>query len=203
MQLRLLFPLVAIVFLFLGSATVWAQTGAIFKIHYASNLITSDPVVNMTNTGASEAAHGNICVNVYVFTPDEQLQACCSAFLSPNALASYSISHDLAFITLTPIVPSDVVIKLIATAALGTTCPNSTAGAVGDKNNLPVPGLLAWATALHALPTIPVTYGATETRFEDGILSQQELARTTSLCANILANGSGLGICNVAKIGGR
>lgn len=200
MQLRLLFPLVAVVLL--GPATGWAQTGASFKIHYASNLIATDPVVNMTNTGVSQAANGNICVNVYVFTPDEQLQACCSAFLSPNALASYSISHDLAFITLTPIVPDAVVIKLIATAASGATCPNSTAATVGDENNVPVPGLLAWATAFHALPTSPVTVGVTETRFEDGVVSPRELARTTSLCANILANGSGLGVCNVAKIGG-
>ena len=200
MQLRLFSAFATVVLL--GSATSRAQTGGIFKIHYASNLITSNPVVNMTNTGASQTARGNICVNVYVFTPDEQLQACCSAFLSPNALASYSISRDLAFITLTPIVPPDVVIKLIATAAWGTTCPNSTAATVGNGKNVPVPGLLAWATALHALPGSPVTYGVTETKFEDGIVSPSELARTTSLCANILANGSGLGVCNVARIGG-
>jgi len=195
------------------SVTAWAQTDGILKIHYAGNLIAGDPVVNMTNTGASQGAtfpasggiliaSGNICVNAYVFTPDEQLQACCSSFLSPNALASYSINQDLAFNTLNLMVPHTVVIKLIATAASGTTCPNSTATTVGSDDNVPVPGLLAWATSFHALPTSPVTYGVTETKFVDAILTQQELARTTFLCANILANGNGLGVCNVPKISG-
>ena len=49
-----------------------------FQVRYASNLAIGDSVVNITNTGASSTVafptqNGNICANVYVFSPDEQL----------------------------------------------------------------------------------------------------------------------------------
>jgi hypothetical protein len=77
------------------------------------------------------------------------------------------------------LIPTAVVIKLIPTAASGTTCPNSTAATVGNDKDVTVPGLLARATALHALPASPVAYGVTETRFEDGILEPTGAAAYT------------------------
>jgi hypothetical protein len=57
-------------------------------------------------------------------------------------------------------------------------------------------------STLHALPTIPVTYGSTETPFSAVELSTSELTKLTSLCQFIQSNGSGFGICKSCKTGG-
>ena len=54
-----------------------------YQINYAANLNIGDSVVNITNTGvqgpffgtaagATSATAGNICVNTYVFDPQEE-----------------------------------------------------------------------------------------------------------------------------------
>ena len=62
------------------------------------------------------AQNGEICANVYAYSPDEQLVSCCSCNVTPNALNSLSVKADLGTNTLTPIIPSALVIKVIATA---------------------------------------------------------------------------------------
>lgn len=138
----------------------------------------------------------NICANVYAFSPDEQLISCCTCVVTPNALVSLSAVSDLISNTLTPARPNSIVVKLIASS--GTTCNASNVPAA----NLAA-GLTAWGTTLHALPTAPVTYGVTETAFEQKGLSAAELARLTSFCGFIQANGSGFGICRSCRLGGQ
>ena len=100
-----------------------------FQVRYASNLTAGDSVINITNTGANGAslfgpgiggAAGNICVNVYAFSPDEQLISCCSCLITPNGLVSLSTQNDLISNTLTGVRPNSVVVKLLATATGGT-----------------------------------------------------------------------------------
>ena len=95
-----------------------------FQVRYASNLAVGDSFINITNTGASSTTalpvqNGNLCVNVYAFSPDEQLVSCCSCLVTPNGLMSLSARNDLISNTLTPGVPTAIVIKLVATQGGG------------------------------------------------------------------------------------
>jgi len=185
-----------------------------FQVRYASNLAVGDSVVNITNTGGTVAVtyaagtngaavtNGNICVNVYTFSPDEQMISCCACPVTPDGLVSLSARNDLISNTLTPGVPTSIVIKLLASTG-GATCNAST---VSGGSQAQVRGMAAWGTTIHALPVTPgspaTTYGTTETKFTNATLSEAEYARITTLCGFIQTNGSGFGICRSCRLGG-
>jgi hypothetical protein len=190
-----------------GVALAQAQDGS-FQVRYASNLPIGDSVINVSNTGANSTnpfptQNGNLCVNVYTFSPDEQLISCCSCLVTPDGLVSLSARNDLISNTLTPGVPTSIVIKLVASA--GTPACNASTVTFTDGNGLR-PGMAAWGTTIHALPVTPgspaTTYGVTETAFTNATLSTAELARITTLCGFIQTNGSGFGICKSCRFGG-
>src|SRR5882762_9631746 len=151
-----------------------------YQIRYASNLNIGDSVVNISNSGARGAAlqsgtsatiTGALCANVYTFSPDEQLVSCCSCPVTPNGLVSLSVKNDLISNTLTPAVPTSVVIKLLFSAPVGGSCATSSQapGALAS-------GGVAWGTSLHAFTnTTPVTYYGSETPFTSATLSAGEL----------------------------
>jgi hypothetical protein len=176
-----------------------------FQVRYAPNLNVGDSLINMTNSGArgaglqsgtSASITGSICVNVYAFDVDEQLVSCCSCPVTPNGLRSLSAQQDLISNTLTPRVPTSIVIKLLASVPVGGSCNNS-AASPGEIT----PGLLAWGTSVH-LNTSTSKFETTETPFLPATLSAGEFARITTLCNFILANGSGFGICKSCRLGG-
>src|SRR5262249_14601572 len=116
-----------------------------FQIHCISNLNIGDSVINITNTGASSTTafptqNGNVCANIYAFSPDEQMISCCQCLVTPNALVSLSARRDLINYTLTPGVPTSIVVKIVTTVTGGDTAALADGGA-------------AWATNIHALPT--------------------------------------------------
>ncbi len=191
-----------------------------YQLHYLANLDKGDGVINITNAGAlggdafgpGAGTTGRICVNVYAFTPGEQEMACCSCLVTPNALVHLSASTDLLPNTLSLSTPTSIVVKLLATIPLSSTGTGGTntgpftgstcnAASPFDTTNL-APGLQAWATTLHALPSSPVTYGVTESRFQPAVLSAGELNKLTTLCRFIVSNGSGAGICHSCTLGG-
>ena len=175
-----------------------------FQVRYASNLNIGDSVVNITNSGArgaglqagtSASITGSLCANVYAFSPDEQMISCCSCPVTPNGLRSLSAQQDLINNTLTPAVPTSIVVKLLASVPVGGSCSGSAAspGALTS-------GMVAWGTTLHAAPS--GGYEVTETPFIPATLSAGEASRLTQLCTFIIANGSGFGICNSCRLGG-
>jgi hypothetical protein len=169
-----------------------------FQVRYASNLNIGDSVINITNAGTANTAAGaltNICVNVYAFSPDEQLISCCACNVTPNALVSLSARSDLISNTLTPAVPTSIVVKLVATTQATCNAATVTAAAL-------TPGMRAWGTTLHATPTAG-SFAVTETGFTQAGLSAGELARITSFCGFIQSNGSGFGICRSCRLGGQ
>ena len=181
------------------------------QVRYASNLTTGDAVINMTNTGANGSslngpglggAVGNICVNVYAFSPDEQLVSCCSCLLTPNAIASVSVNNDLLSNTNTGVRPNSVVIKLLSAAAnpgfTGTSCTNSAALA-GTASFPLATGMLAYGTNTYKNGAGELQ--VVETPFRLATLSPAELASITNRCINIIGNGSTFGICRSCRIG--
>ena len=176
-----------------------------FQVRYASNLGIGDSVINITNSGARGAGlnagttastTGAICVNVYAFSPDEQMISCCSCPVTPNGLVSLSAQNDLISNTLTPAVPTAIVVKLLATAPVGGSCAGSASSPGGFSS-----GLLAWGTTLHA-STVAGAYAVTETPFLPASLSPGEFNRITQLCTFINATGSGFGVCRSCRLGG-
>lgn len=177
-----------------------------FQVRYAANLTATqivtypqggmgavaigDSIINFTNTGANNA--GDICVNSYVFAPDEQLVACCSCKVTRNALYSAGVRRDLLFQTLTPAIENSVVIKLLATAAPAGNCNPASPG-------VPVQGMAAWGTTFHYSNLNQGTLYGSETPFANSSLSNAELNVMTSFCGFIQSNGSGYGICKVCQ----
>ena len=171
----------------------------VFQTSYVTNLNAGDSFVNITNTGSSG---GNLCVNVYAFDPSEELIACCSCLVTPNALVSLSAQGDLISNTLTPSTPSSLVIGLVATQGGGTlnTCDPTLGGAPGAA--ILAEGLRAWSTTLHALPGTPTRYGLTENDFQVSRFGLPQFEHLTTFCGFINANGSGFGICKTCRAGG-
>src|SRR2546423_1109303 len=164
------------------AACAQVSTDNAFQTRYAANLNIGDSVVNITNTGArggvgntsgiSASIGGAICANVYTFSPDEQMVSCCSCPVTPNGLVSLSARQDLISNTLTPAVPTSIVIKILATVPVGGTCTNSAAAVTGATL---APGLAAWGTTRHAAPPSPVTSSVTEPRFPPPPFTASEL----------------------------
>jgi len=163
-----------------------------FLVRYAANLTLGESVVNVTNTGLNGApllgpgfgsSVGNICVNVYTFSPDEQLISCCSCMVTPNGLSSLSVNRDLIQRTLTGVIPTSAVVKLV--------------GSVPGTGTL-AGGMAAWGTTVH---TAAQGLALTETPFRPASLSAGELSSLTGRCASILGNGSGFGICAGCRAG--
>src|SRR5271168_5131080 len=89
-----------------------------FQVKHAVNLNIGDSFVDFTNSGATVAngASSNLCANVYTFDPQEELVSCCTCSVTPNALQSLSVLKSLISNTLTPAIPTAVVIKLVASS---------------------------------------------------------------------------------------
>jgi DNA-binding beta-propeller fold protein YncE len=162
------------------------------QISYATNFAAADSFVNLTNAGRLGGTDpaGDICANVYVLAQDQQLISCCTCPLTPNHERTLSVRNDLINNLLTPGAPTAITIALLAS----TSCNASTV-----TNSDLAPGLRAWRTTPHALPS--GSYSITEVPFSQVPLSQGELTKLTSFCGFIQSDGSKYGICNSCRDG--
>jgi hypothetical protein len=199
-----------------------------YQIGYAANLNIGDSRVNLSNDGfnggvygATPGSLGNICVNVYVFDPQEEEIGCCSCLVTPNGLNSLSVQNDLISNNLTPAVPTSVVIKLVASVpAIGadkvnlTVCNPSAVQISAAGANVITGGMLAWGSTLEPGST-PGTYNTVTVPFinatsaiastnSNGVAAGapgSELYGLTKLCNFIQSNGTGFGICKSCRLG--
>ncbi len=204
-------------------STVTAN-GVPYQIRYAANLNIGDSDINITNDGFSESGlnavstpgAGNLCVGVYSFDPNEELQSCCACLVTPNGLVSIS-AKAINLTNLTGESPTSLVLKLLAwtgtsnatgsstappgTPPTGNTCNAATGPSIGVSStpNLAY-GMHAWGTTTHATPT---GYTTTETEFSPAILSVAEFEHLTTFCQYNQINGSGnFGQCKGCSAGG-
>jgi len=190
-----------------------------FQINFIANLDKADSFVDLTQAGfhtTTNFGHGYMCDNIYVFSPDEQLISCCTCPKSANALWSLSARNDLISNTLTPGVPTSIVVKIIETTPPGgpearETCNAAvlpTANVLGGTGAGYVGGAFAtggraWATNYHVTSVAGGTFAyGTQTRFEAVPLGTFELEKIRLLCGFIQTNGSGYGICKSCRFGG-
>ncbi len=151
-----------------------------FKVSYfANNLETDSNTVRVTNAGTSG---GNICADIYVFDPYQELSECCSCLVTPDALLELSVHFDLTYNPLTGVNLDTGAIKIVSAAVSGGACSLPT-------SPKPTPGIRAWATHLQNNNTY------TETEFTDSGLSAVELNRLAAQCKAIQLVGSGKGVC--------
>jgi hypothetical protein len=203
-----------------------AQDGS-FQVNYASNLERGDGVVNVTNTGASAGSntplvgrnsYGDICVNAYVYAPDQELAACCTCKVTPNSLHSWPVyfgpnsllANQGNSAILNALKSSlngniSVIMKLYATGASGisgndpnsSTCPNP--GNVVSTIGRATTGMVAWAT--HSHPTNTAAVAITETQFVNSTLSTGEYNKLIADCNNLQGGGS-TRLCPGCQYGG-
>jgi len=174
-----------------GGTCVNAGNGSIVPapgealVGYSANLAAGDSFVDLTNTGGfnGDELLGQICANVYVFSADQQMIACCTCPLTPNHVKSLSVLNDLVSNTLTPSIPNSISTMLVPSTG---TCEPA-------FEKIAVPGLRAWGSTLHAAPG--GGYAVTEVPYTSVPLSDTELNRLTTECAFIEANGSSYGVC--------
>jgi hypothetical protein len=193
-------------------ATANATLDGPYQINYASNLNLGDGVVNVTNTGASAGAVtpingsntvGDICVNVYVYAPDQEQAICCSCLVSPNSVHSWPVifgpnallaNPGNLFAAIVINASHSALIKLLATSGASGTCTDPTLGATSTGGTTidtaaVAYGMLAWGTHSHPTKTSTVAIG--ETPFANSALSQGEVGKLTGDCFGALQEGSG------------
>jgi len=151
-----------------------------FKVSYfANNLAADSNTVRVTNVGTSG---GNICADIYVFDPNQELSECCSCLVTPDGLLELSVHFDLTSNPLTGVPLDTGAIKIVSAAVSGGACSLPT-------SPKPTPGIRAWATHLQN------NESQTETEFSDSGLSAVELGRLAAQCKAIQLVGSGKGVC--------
>ena len=188
-------------------AAAGITVGDVYRVHYASNLNLGDTYIDVTNSGNYSAVEDgsvpqDICVNVYAFAPSEQLISCCACPVTPNALVSLSVRNDVISNTLTPVIPSSIVIGLVASSAAGSSCNAANVAApTGTTTGNLATGLHAWASTLHLVP-VGTGLWVNETITSPAQLGEKELNHLTWLCGFIQGNGSGYGICKSCRTGG-
>jgi hypothetical protein len=200
-----------------GSYTVNFYTGANQGLPDAQmhvvNPGSTGGIGNPTESPTATPQGGDLCANVYLFLPDQEMIACCSCKISPNGMQGFSLATDLVVNPLqNGTIPKAGAIKVVASqgggaSGAGLATPPSGPGSVTTVSghacdagtNYVASGILeAWVTHVRALGT---TVGVTETANETSYLSDSEQTKLQQQCFTIEASaslggvGSGAGIC--------
>jgi hypothetical protein len=147
--------------------------------------IAPDAVVRVINDGDTG---GNLWASYYVFDDSQELQECCSCFVSPDGINSEDVNYNLLSNVLTGKATTKGVIKIISSS-------------VGDATaNKPTAGLHGFATHIQVANPGPNggsgAYFVTEAPLADANLASGEETMLELLCKFEIILGSGRGTCS-------
>jgi hypothetical protein len=157
-----------------------------FQIGTASNLYTTDAIVNLTNASTS-----NICANTYLFNQDRFI-ACCSSLIKPQQQYVISAQNLLPVSLSLDGSPNSLTIKLLASTTI--TGAQSCNPAWPDTVDKLATGLRA---SIQGVPFQQAQLSSCVAT-SPGHPCMTELQQLSLFCGFILANGSGFGICRQA-----
>jgi|SRR5271166_1872376 len=187
----LLFPILAITCLFGGRAFAQGDNSYYFVTYYSNANTTGAPdgtlrLVNDGNQATSQSQGvpigGNLYADIYVFDDSQEMQECCSCYVSADGLLSESVNKNLTANELTGRAEtSRGVIKIISSN--------------NDDPTNPVPstGLRGWMTHIQKAST---GFAITEAPLADSNLATAEVQALQQLCALSITLGSGYGVCS-------
>jgi len=164
-------------------------TGAtdLLKVNYFNNAHTAgapDGTVQISNPGSPT---NNLCAQIYVFDPDQEMSECCSCLVTPSGLRTLSVNNDLTGNPLTGVSLNSGSVSIIA----GYTSPTFNA-ACSPLNNIVSPTIRAWGTHLYPNGS---AYQITESEYSDRLLGQWN-DYLLNECYAIQLDGSGHGTCS-------
>jgi hypothetical protein len=166
-----------------GDKTVFAVT------YYSTNYYYRAPdstlrIINDGQTSTSQVEgvpNGNLYASIYVFDDSQELQECCSCYVSADGVLSESTENNLLANSLTGKLNAVGVIKVISNKN-------------GDPtNNSLVPGLHGTMTHVQNLDG---AYAVTETPLADSNLVSAEQTALQESCSFAITLGSGRGTCS-------
>ncbi len=183
-----------------------------YQVRYATNLNAGESYIHIVNTGLNGApvsgpnfggSTGNICVNMYVIDPNEELIGCCSCMVTPNQTVILGVNQNfLGAKNSLPAVESALTIKLLGSNPGAANCNNS-AGQV-TTSTLLAGGYIAFGTTLHSTP-ISGVFNETEGPFLPVRLlttdPNSELVSLSGRCASLQGNSPAFGVCASCRPG--
>jgi hypothetical protein len=155
----------------------------VFAVSYFSNANTAgapDAHLRLTNDGNTA---GTLWAAIYVFNNDQEMEACCSCYVTPNGYTDLDVNKDLTGNFLTAGEKSTGIIKVVSSS---TSSPTSVS---------PIIGIRGWLTHIQNGATASSFY-ITEESLKDSVLGSSELSVSLEeTCSFVLSLGSGLGTC--------
>jgi hypothetical protein len=155
----------------------------LLKVNYFSNANTAgapDGTVRITNPGSPA---GNLCAQIYVFDPYQELSECCACEVTTDGLRTLSVNTDLTSNPLTGVTLTTGQVSIVS----GIVPPN---GVCSPLNPIVDPTIRAWGTHIQNS-----TFAITETEYSDRALGSYNDNLLID-CYAALLDGSGHGVCS-------
>jgi len=167
-------------------ATVPETSGGetdLLKVNYFSNANTAgapDGTVRISNPGSGA---GNLCAQIYVFDPYQEMSECCACEITPDGLRTLSVNTDITGNPLTGVTLQTGTVSIVS----GVVPPN---GVCSPLNYVVYPTIRAWGTHIQNS-----NFAITETEYSDRALGSYN-DNLLYECYAIALDGSGHGTCS-------